>query len=95
MKKRTSEDFVKSLPAIDGTKKASPHLKKTIKVFNGKAGGETAMIEPPKNEKLVIHGKTKTDKFFDYFESHKPWAAIGIALCTAFVAAVAYWGIKQ
>lgn len=97
MKKRTSEEFVKSLPKIDGKKKASPLLSKTAKVFNGKASAETALIEPKKNEvvKYVGYVKTKNEKFWDWVES-KPWGRwVVLGLAVVFVTAVAYWGIKQ
>lgn len=97
MKKRTSEDFVKGLPKLDGKKTASPLLRKTIKVAEGKAGAETALIEPKKSDKIkyVGHVKTANEKFFDFMESKTPWAVLGIAAATAFIALVAYWGIKQ
>lgn len=97
MKKRTSEEFVKGLPKLTGKEKASPHLKKTIKVFNGKATGETALIEPKKNDdiKFVGHVKSMNEKFFDMIESKKTWSYVALGLTAAFIVAVAYWGIKQ
>ena len=97
MKKTSSTDFVKSLPKLTGKEKASPHLKRTIKVFNEKAGAETALIEPKKGEdiKYVGYVKTLNDKFFDAIENKKTWSYVALALATAFVVAVAYWGIKQ
>jgi hypothetical protein len=97
MKKKSSTDFVKSLPKITGNEKASPHLKKTIKVFNGEATGETALIEPTKKDvvKYVGHVKTLNERFFDKIESKKTWSIVALAITTAFIVAVAYWGIKQ
>lgn len=97
MKKETSADFVKSLPKLTGKEKASPHLKKTIRVFNEKAGAETALIEPKKNEdiKYVGYVKTLNDKFFDAMENKKVWSYVALGIAAAFVVAVAYWGIKQ
>lgn len=77
--------------------KASPLLKKTIKVFNGKASGETALIEPKKTDdiKYVGYVKTLNDKFFDAIESKKTWSYVALGITAAFIVAVAYWGIKQ
>lgn len=97
MKTKTPEDFVKGLPKLKGTEKASPHLKKTIRVFNGKASAETALVEPSKTEKLryVGHVKTLNDKFFDAIENKQLWSYVALGLTAAFIVAVAYWGITQ
>ena len=97
MKKRSSEEFVKSLPKLKGNEKASPLLKKTIAVVDGKKSAETALIEPKKNEvvKYVGYVKTTNEKFWDWVES-KPWGKwIALGAVTIFIIAVAYWGIKQ
>jgi hypothetical protein len=96
LKKRTSKDFVKSLPKITGNEKASPLLKKTIAVVNGKAGGETALIEDrQKKLKPSNHVVTVNEKFWNWFES-RPWGMwVAYTFATALIVAVAYWGIKQ
>ncbi len=97
MKKTSSSDFVKSLPKLTGKEKASPLLKRTIKVTEGKASAETALIEPKKTDEIKYVGYVKTlnDKFFDAIENKKTWSYVALAVATAFVVVVAYWGIKQ
>lgn len=77
--------------------KAQPLTKKTVKVFNGEASAETALIEPTKKDdiKYVGHIKSTNEKFFDWVESRPSGQWIVLAIAVAFVTAVMYWGIQQ
>ena len=76
--------------------KASPQTKKAIASFNDKKPA-VDLLEIERQKKFVHSGytKTKVDEFFEWVES-QPWGKWAVfALATAFVVAVAYWGIKQ
>lgn len=76
--------------------KASPKTKAAIDFFNDKKSA-VDMLEADKRRKFVHSGYTKTrvDHAFEWVES-QPWGKwIVFALATAFIVAVAYWGIKQ
>lgn len=75
---------------------ASPATKKAIRFFNGKTPA-TDLLESPKASKFHHSGGAKSlnDKFFDMIESKKLWSVVALGITTAFIVAVAYWGIKQ
>lgn len=76
--------------------KASAKTKAAIAFFNDKKPA-TDLLEVERQKKFVHSGytKTKVDHFFEWVEA-QPWGKWAVfALATAFVVAVAYWGIKQ
>ena len=76
--------------------KASPKTKAAIDFFNDKKPA-TDLLETDRRRKFVHSGytKTKVDHFFEWIEA-QPWGKwLVFAVATAFVVAVAYWGIKQ
>lgn len=76
--------------------KASPKTKAAIAFFNDKKSA-IDLIETDKRKKFVHSGytKTKVDHAFEWIEK-QPWGKwVVFAVATAFVVAVAYWGIKQ
>lgn len=76
--------------------KASPKTKAAIAFFEGKKSA-VDLIETDRRRKFVHSGytKTKVDHFFEWVEK-QPWGMwLVYAVATAFVVAVAYWGIKQ
>lgn len=76
--------------------KASPKTKAAIDFFNDKKS-PVDMLETDRRRKFVHSGytKTKVDYFFEWVEK-QPWGKwVVFAVATAFVVAVAYWGIKQ
>jgi len=76
--------------------KASPKTKAAIAFFEGKKSA-VDLIETDRRRKFVHSGytKTKVDHFFEWVEK-QPWGMWAVyALATAFIVAVAYWGIKQ
>lgn len=77
-------------------KKASPKTKAAIDFFNDKKSA-VDLLESDKRRKFVHSGytKTKADYFFEWVEK-QPWGMwLAYAVATAFIVAVAYWGIKQ
>lgn len=77
-------------------KKASPKTKAALDFFNGKKSA-VDLLEADKRRKFVHSGYTKTwfDHTLEWIEK-QPWGNwLLLALATAFVVAVAYWGITQ
>lgn len=93
-KKQSTKPVI--VPAVDPKLKPSPKTKAAIDFFNGKKSA-VDLIETDKRRKFVHSGytKTKVDHAFEWIES-QPWGKwLVFAVATAFVVAVAYWGIKQ
>lgn len=92
-RKKKSEPASKTVPLET---KASPKTKAAIAFFEGKKSA-VDLIETDRRRKFVHSGytKTKVDHFFEWVEK-QPWGNwVVFAVATAFVVAVAYWGIKQ
>ena len=71
--------------------------KKACQVFNEKASASVLLIDSDgrKKPKFHIHQKTIIDKVSDLVSKHRVWQKLALALVTAFVVAVGYWGIMQ
>lgn len=78
-------------------KNASAKTKQAIKFFNGKASA-ISMLEPVDGRHKFQpskHVRTMNDKVFDFIEDKKVGSFVALAITTAAIIAVAYWGIKQ
>lgn len=76
------------------TKEADRKTKKLIRFFDGKVPvGD--VLETQDKLKITPHYRTLNDKVFDFLEDKKTGSYIALAITTAAIVAVAYWGIKQ
>ena len=87
-----SEGEMKKQPEI----KASPLTKKAVRFFNEKASATDLLVESG-DKKLKFSGYTRTlnDKIFDFIGNREVGKWLALALVTAMIVGVAYWGIKQ
>lgn len=78
-------------------KEADRKTKKLIRLFDGKVpvGDVLEPMDGRKRLKITPHYRTLNDKFLDFIEDKKTGSFIALAITTAAIVAVAYWGIKQ
>lgn len=77
--------------------RASKKTAKAIRFYNGKIPATDLLEESKASKKLRITPprNSVSDKFFNWLEDAPIGKWVGLALTTAFIVAVAYWGIKQ
>lgn len=69
--------------------------EKHLKFFNDKLPA-SEVIEPEGSKKLKLSPPPSlNDRFFDFIEDQKIGSKIALAITTAFIVAIAYWGITQ
>lgn len=78
-------------------KRASRKTSKAIKFFKGEAPASDLLEDTPIDKKRtpVPMRPTLNDRFFDWIEDKQTGKWFMLALTTAFIVVVAYWGIKQ
>ena len=77
--------------------RASRSTSKAIKFFKGKASAVDLLedTKQSKSHKITPYKPTLNDKFFNWIEDKEAGKWFILALTTAFIVVVAYWGIKQ
>lgn len=96
---KASKDELNTVPPVVVQAKASPETRKAIAFFQDKRPAvdllEVNKVDRRKKDHLKITPRSTGDKFWDFIADNKVGSKVILALATAFLVAVLYWGIKQ